>query len=81
MSSSEDKNVDNVVNEDQSNASGGESTRGRADNFDAELERRLEMLESSDYSEPARRDMPRLDYVLLAVIITVTVVAMYWWGY
>ncbi len=54
---------------------------GGGESFDAELERRLRILESSDYDDPARTDLPQLDYVLLAVIVVVTVVAMYWWGY
>lgn len=54
---------------------------GEEESFDAELERRLNILESADYDDPARTDLPLLDYVLLAAIVVVTVVAMYWWGY
>ncbi|MGH3085986.1 MAG: hypothetical protein ACRDSJ_01550 [Rubrobacteraceae bacterium] len=49
--------------------------------FDEELERRLRRIEAPDYDDPARRDLPTLDLVLLAAIILVTVVVMYWWGY
>ncbi len=54
---------------------------GGGESFDAELERRLNILESADYDDPARTDLPRLDYILLAAIVVATVVAMYWWGY
>lgn len=65
-------------------SNGGQPAGGKGDrdqNFEAELERRLEILESPDYADPARRDLSGLDYLLLGVIVAVTVTAMYWWGY
>jgi hypothetical protein len=49
--------------------------------FNEELERRLQIIEEPDYEDPARKDLPYVDLVILAAIIFVTVVAMYWWGY
>lgn len=49
--------------------------------FNEELERRLQMIEQPDYEDPARNDLPYVDLVLLTVVIFFTVVLMYWWGY
>lgn len=49
--------------------------------FRRELERRLEILEAPDYEDPARKDLPALDLVLLAVSVIAITVVMYWWGY
>lgn len=81
MSPGENETTGNVARDAQNSEPSSEGTRGQDENFDAELERRLQILESSDYDDPGRRDLPGLDYVLLATIIIVTVVAMYWWGY
>lgn len=53
----------------------------REQRLDGELERRLEILEDPDYEDPARKDLPTLDLVFLAILVVVTVVVMYWWGY
>jgi hypothetical protein len=49
--------------------------------FAAELERRLRVLESAGYEDPARSDLPTLDYYLLAALVIVSVVVAYAWGY
>jgi hypothetical protein len=49
--------------------------------FEQELERRLEILEAPGYEDPARKDLPALDLVILTVAVVVTVVFLYWWGY
>jgi hypothetical protein len=46
-----------------------------------ELERRLAIVEAEDYEDPARADLPTLDYVLLAALVVLTTVAAYVWGY
>jgi len=45
-----------------------------------ELERRLAILESGDYEDPARADLPALDYALLAAIVVLTTIVAYTWG-
>ena len=49
--------------------------------FDEELQRRLEAIEAPGYEDPARRDLPATDLVVLAVLVVVAVVGLYWWGY
>ena len=49
--------------------------------FDEELERRLRVLEAPDYEDPARRDLPAMDFAILAAIVVVATVLLYWWGY
>ncbi len=46
-----------------------------------ELERRLAMVEAPGYEDPARTNLPALDYVLLAALVVVTTVVAYVWGY
>ncbi len=46
-----------------------------------ELERRLAVLESEGYDDPARADLPTLDYALLAALVALTTVVAYLWGY
>ena len=46
-----------------------------------ELERRLAVVEAEDYEDPARADLPTLDYLLLAALVVVTTVVAYVWGY
>jgi hypothetical protein len=48
---------------------------------DRELERRLEILEVEGDDDPARKDLPAIDYILLAALVVLTSVAMYVWGY
>ena len=48
---------------------------------DRELERRLEILEAEEAEDPAREDLPALDYVLLATLVVLTCVLMFLWGY
>lgn len=45
--------------------------------FDEELERWLQIIEAPDYEEPARKDLPALDLIILGVIALLTVVVMY----
>jgi hypothetical protein len=51
------------------------------DRFEAELSRRLTVVEDPDYDDPARADLPRADLVLLLVGVVVVLVAMWLWGY
>lgn len=53
----------------------------REQDFDEELERRLAILEASEYEDPARKDLPAVDLVVLAAIIVFCVAILYWWGY
>lgn len=48
---------------------------------DLELERRLEILEADGAEDPARKDLPAIDFILLAVLVVVTSVVMFVWGY
>ena len=48
---------------------------------DRELERRLAELEAKGAEDPAREDLPALDYVLLAALVVLTCVLMFLWGY
>jgi hypothetical protein len=49
--------------------------------FERELARRLALIENPDYVDPARRDLPALDLVLLVAIGGVLIALMWWWGY
>jgi hypothetical protein len=49
--------------------------------FAAELERRLSVIEAPSYEDPARGNLPALDYLLLATLVVVTTVVAYVWGY
>ena len=46
-----------------------------------ELERRLAIVEAEDYEDPARADLPTLDYVMLAALVVLTIIVAYVWGY
>ena len=48
---------------------------------DRELERRLAILETNGADDPARRDLPAIDYILLAALVVLTSVVMFVWGY
>ena len=48
---------------------------------DRELERRLEILEAIGADDPARKDLPAIDYILLAALVILTSVLMFVWGY
>jgi hypothetical protein len=48
---------------------------------DRELERRLSILETEGAEDPAREDLPALDYVVLATLVVLTCVLMFLWGY
>ncbi len=48
---------------------------------DRELERRLAILETYDADDPARKDLPAIDYILLAALVILTSVIMFVWGY
>jgi hypothetical protein len=49
--------------------------------FAAELERRLSVIEAPGYEDPARENLPALDYLLLAALVVFTTVVAYVWGY
>ena len=48
---------------------------------DRELERRLAILEREGAEDPAREDLPALDYALLATLVVLVCVLMFLWGY
>ncbi len=48
---------------------------------DRELERRLAILETNGADDPARKDLPAIDYILLAAVVILTSVIMFMWGY
>ena len=48
---------------------------------DRELERRLAILEREGAEDPAREDLPALDYVVLATLVVLVCVLMFLWGY
>jgi hypothetical protein len=48
---------------------------------DGELERRLALLEAEGAEDPAREDLPALDYVVLATLVVLVCVLMFLWGY
>jgi hypothetical protein len=49
--------------------------------FDRELARRLDLIESPDYRDPALADLPIPDLVGLAILVVVTVAFAYWMLY
>lgn len=49
--------------------------------FEAELGRRLTVIEDPSYDDPARRDLPRRDVLALVVVGTLVIALMWWWGY
>ena len=49
--------------------------------LDRELERRLAILEADDAEDPARKDLPAIDFILLAALVVLTSVVMFVWGY
>ena len=49
--------------------------------FEAELERRLRVIEDPSHDDPARQDLPARDLVVLAALGAVLVVLMWVWGY
>lgn len=51
------------------------------DRYEAELRRRLATVEDPHYDDPARKDLPRTDLIVLAVGVVVVVVAAWLWGY
>lgn len=52
----------------------------REQQFEEELERRLALMEAPGYEDPARRDLPAWDIAVVAVVVLVAVVGLYWWG-
>ncbi len=49
--------------------------------FAAELERRLSVIGAPNYEDPARKNLPTIDFVLLVALVIVTAVVAYVWGY
>lgn len=49
--------------------------------FHMELERRLELLESSGTDESFLADLPRRDVWVAALTLAVATVLLVWWGY
>ncbi len=58
----------------------GSTSASHDPRFAAELERRLSVIESPGYEDPARRNLPAVDYVTLAALVAVTTVVAYLWG-
>lgn len=56
---------------------GGEA--GESQSFEERLSERLSLLESPDYSDPARKDIPALDLLLLTSMIVVVSAILVWW--
>ncbi|WP_317493542.1 hypothetical protein [Haloechinothrix sp. LS1_15] len=52
-----------------------------ATEFRRELDRRLEIIEDPEYTDPAREDMPGRELAWLAVASLVLIVVMFAWGY
>lgn len=52
-----------------------------SDDFESELARRLAVLEDPEYVDPARRDLPARDLVLLTAVGALVIALMWWWGY
>ena len=48
---------------------------------DLELERRLAVLDAEGADDPARKDLPAIDFVLLAALVVLTTVVLFVWGY
>ena len=48
---------------------------------DLELERRLAILDTEGADDPAREDLPVIDFILLAALVVLTTVVMFVWGY
>ena len=48
---------------------------------DLELERRLAILDAEGADDPARKDLPAIDFVLLTALVVLTTILMFVWGY
>jgi hypothetical protein len=59
----------------------GEHPDATPEEPDRELERRLAILEREGAEDPAREDLPALDYVVLATLVVLICVLMFLWGY
>jgi len=49
--------------------------------FHAELERRLELLESAGTNESFLVDLPRRDIWIATLVLATATVLLVWWGY
>ena len=47
----------------------------------AELDRRLDLMTSPDYDDPAREDFSARDFAALAILVIVLCVGFFLWGY
>jgi hypothetical protein len=59
----------------------GEHPDATPEEPDRELERHLAILEREGAEDPAREDLPALDYVVLATLVVLICVLMFLWGY
>ena len=59
----------------------GSTAAAHDQQFTAELERRLSVIEAPSYEDPARENLPALDYLLLAALVVLTTIVAYVWGY
>ncbi|GAA1078076.1 hypothetical protein [Nocardiopsis metallicus] len=46
----------------------------------AELERRIRIIESPGYHDPAHADLPACDLALVVVAVTAVSTLLLWWG-
>jgi hypothetical protein len=59
----------------------GSTSASHDPQFAAELERRLSVIEAPGYEDPARQNLPALDYLLLAALVVITTIVAYVWGF
>jgi hypothetical protein len=59
----------------------GSTAAAHDQQFAAELERRLSVIEAPSYEDPARVNLPALDYLLLLALVVITTIVAYVWGY
>lgn len=58
-----------------------EDTVFKDEALQAELERRLDLMTSRDYEDPAREDFSAGDFAALAILVIVLSVGFLVWGY
>ncbi|MBA8825968.1 hypothetical protein FHX42_003334 [Saccharopolyspora lacisalsi] len=62
-------------------ASAGDQDPRGEEAFERELERRLGTIESPEYRDPAREDLPLSEMVVFTILSAVVVVLVHLWGY
>ncbi len=69
-----------MTNTEGGASAGNQEPRGE-EAFERELERRLGAIESPDYRDPAREDIPLSEIVVVTILSAVVVVLVHLWGY